>query len=159
MRQYWDNLQPRERRILAVGAVALLLLLLYALVWDPYRSAVARLEQSVAEQRELVIWMQGAAAEVNRLQKSSGRKQLPPGQSLLTVVDSMAKAQGLGQAIKRVQPDGARAVRVWMEQASFDSVLKWIDTLNARYGIVVTGLVVDRQETPGLVNARVVVEG
>lgn len=152
------GLQPRERRVLAVGAALLVVLLGYALVWSPYREAVARLRADVTEGRELLAWMEGAAVEVARLRgrEESGRS---PRGSLLARVDGAARRHGLGDAVRRVRPDGDGRVRVWLEGAAFDPLMGWLGDLVAGGGLQVQELVVDRSDGPGRVDARVVLAG
>lgn len=158
MMNFWNNLQPRERHMLAGGAAALLLLLVYSLVIDPYFSAMERMRQDVAVQRETLAWMHQAAAEAKALRGSAPQRAAAAGQSLLSLADSTAKASGLASALKRVQPDGQRSVRVWLEQASFDAAMLWLDTLARDHGVQVTGLVVEPLATQGSVDVRVVLE-
>jgi general secretion pathway protein M len=156
LQQHWEQLQPRERRILLGGAIAALLLLAYALVWMPFTDRLAQLEGSVTSQRSTLAWMQQAGAEVRSLRgtpSAAGNTQ-----SLLALSDASAKAHRLGEAIKRVQPEGQHTVRVWLEGAVFDDVLRWLDTLAAQHGVRITGLNVERAATPGRVNARVALE-
>jgi general secretion pathway protein M len=157
LQAYWAGLQSRERHTLIAGALALILLLGYALVWEPYQSELKRLRQSVAEQEQLLAWMEQAAAEVAQLRRSAPARSASR-QPLLTLVDTTARQRGLGGALKRVQPDG-EAVQVWLEQAAFDEVLRWVDGLARSHGIRVNGMVVERAEASGLVNARLVLEG
>jgi type II secretory pathway component PulM len=87
--------------MLAVGAVVLLLLLVYVLVLAPIRSAYQSLQSGVADQRETVVWMQGSAQTIQRLRSSGGSdSQGLGGRSLLAVTDSTARAGGLGAALK-----------------------------------------------------------
>jgi general secretion pathway protein M len=159
MMNFWNNLQSRERAMLAVGAAALLLLLGYALLVEPYFAAMERMRQDVAVQRETLAWMRQAAVEAKALRGGAQtRVAATGGQSLLALADSTAKASGLAAALKRVQPDGQRSVRVWLEQASFDAVMQWLDTLARDHGIRVTGLVVEPLAIRGSVDARVVLE-
>jgi len=157
LRNYWNGLQPGERRTLAVGAIALVPLLLYALVWDPYTSSVERLRETVSEQRELLTWMEQAAGEVKQVRGSAGPAGSMAGRSLLAVTDSSAREAGLGEAVTRVEPDGESAVRVWLEQAAFDDMIHWLDGLQQNYAVVVDGAVVERAGT-GRVDARVVLK-
>ncbi len=157
MKRYWQNLQARERRTLLAGAIGLGLLLLYALVWDPYRSHILRLEEDVAEQRATLAWMRQAAVEVKTLRGSTFRP-VTDGSSLLATTDRTARNRGLSDALKRVQPDGQRSVRVWLENASFDDVMRWLDTLMKSHGVTISTLVVDPGESPGRVDARLVLE-
>jgi general secretion pathway protein M len=157
LRHYWDQLQPRERRILAAGGAATVLLLLYAMVWEPFTGKLTQLEASVAAQRTTLAWMQQAATEARgaRATPSTGTG----GRSLLALSDETAKAHRLGEAVKRVQPDGQQTVRVWLEGAAFDDLLRWLDTLSTRHGIRIAALNVERiPATPGRVNARLSLE-
>jgi general secretion pathway protein M len=157
LQQHWEQLQPRERRILLGGAIGAVLLLAYALVWIPFTDRLAQLENSVITQRGTLAWMQQAGAEVRTLRGTRPAAGSP--QSLLALSDESAKAHRLGGAIKRVQPDGQHTVRVWLEGAAFDDVLRWLDTLAVQHGIRITGLNVERTAaTPGQVNARVALE-
>lgn len=155
MREFWNRLQVREQRTLMGGAAALALLLVYWLAVDPYLATTRNLEQRVAEQRELLRWMSAAADEVQRLRGADPDRPDTGGGSLLTIVDHGARAQGLGKALQRVQPDGGAGVQVWLETAPFDALLRWLDQLEGDYGIRVTGLVLEAEDAPGRVTARI----
>lgn len=156
LREYWDNLQQRERRMLAGGLVVGIVLLAYAGVVDPALGKFAQLRQSVHEKHVVLAWMQQAAQEVKQL--NAGNSSPSDHQSLLALVDGSVRQQQLGSALKRLQPDGQSGVRVWLEQAPFDDALKWLDELAAR-NVHITGLTVERSVIPGLVDMRVVLEG
>jgi len=159
MKDWLFNLEPRERMMFAAGAVLLVLLLLYALIWAPFRSGYHSLQESVAVQRDTVAWMQGSAQTIQRLRSSGGAvaKGLG-GRSLLSVTDSTARAGGLGLALKRVEPEGSNSVRVWLEGAPFDVLIKWLGTLSTQHGVDASSVSLERNETAGLVNARLTLE-
>ncbi len=159
MKEYWANLQPRERQVLIIGLAVAVPLLFLILVWEPILERRASLQERVTEQRDQLAWMQQAAQQIATLQAQGGQKQASPGQSLLTLVDSSARRAGLGDAIKRIQPEGQGEVRVWLDAAPFDPLLGWLDGLSADHGVSVKGVVVERAEGAGLVNVRLVLEG
>jgi general secretion pathway protein M len=159
MKDWLFNLEPRERMMFAAGAVLLVLLLLYVLIWAPIRSGYHSLQESVSAQRETVLWMQGSAQTIQRLRSSGGAAARGlGGRSLLSVTDSTARAGGLGPALKRVEPEGGNSVRVWLEGASFDVLIKWLGTLSTRHGVDANTVSLERNETAGLVNARLTLE-
>lgn len=159
IREHWDTLQPRERLVIMVATVAVVALLIDMLFWTPYFNEKNRLEQRMISLQADLSWMQQASVQVKQLGENKPRARAS-GQSLLSLVDSSAKSHGLARAVKRVQPDGQKTVRVWLEQASFDAMLKWLAVMEDRYGLTVTGLVVDRgDEGSDWINARVVFEG
>lgn len=158
IKQYWSNLQPRERHTLFAGGIVLIPLLIYALVIDPFYQELARLEKSVATQRELLVWMKQSAAEVKGLRKTTPGVKNVSGQSLMSTIDASARSTNLSGAIKQLRPEG-QGVKVRLEDAAFDDMLRWLGQLNTRHGIAVSGLVMERLPQPGKVNASVVLGG
>lgn len=157
LKHYWLGLQPRERRTLMLGGMALLCLLIYTLVVDPFQRELSRLESSVASQRELLGWMEQAASQVKQLQGSGGNAGRSGSQSLLSLIDTSAKSNGLGAALKQVKPEG-QGVRVRLEEAPFDDIVRWFDQLGQTHGVAVNTLTLERLSTPGRVNLTVVLE-
>ncbi|MDX9768156.1 MAG: type II secretion system protein M [Ectothiorhodospiraceae bacterium] len=160
MKAWLQSLSTREQAWVAVGALFLLLVLPYLLIWEPYVKQGEALERRVQQQRSDIAWMQAAAQEAKTLRAQTGATQTRDGQSLLGVVDRTAKLRGLGDAVRRVQPEAQGAtVRVWLENARFNDLLLWIDGLEREQRVRVSSFVVDRLPTPGLVNARITLEG
>jgi len=159
MKEWFASLEQRERHLVISGAVLLGLMLIYVVVWEPLTNNVNTLRVSTSEQASTLHWMRQAAQEVNKLRGSGGnRTKSTGGQSLLSMVDSTAKSGRLGAALKRVQPDGERRVRVWMEAASFDDVMRWLVLLDARYGVTIENSVFEMKQESGRVDARLVFE-
>lgn len=160
MKAWFAELQPRERMLVIAGAVAAGLLFFYAAVWDPLVSGASAKAVAVEEQQKLLAWMQQAAADVKRLRPASAAPaQIPGGQSLLGIIDQTSKSEGLGVAVKRVKPEGENKVGVWMEEASFDDMVRWIENLHRTYGVQVENITIDRKNMPGKVDARIEFSG
>jgi general secretion pathway protein M len=160
MKEWFANLQPRERAMVVAGAIALAVLMFYAAVWDPLTSGARNKAAAVEEQRKLLLWMQQASQDVKRLRPSNlTPAQLPAGQSLLGVIDQTAKGAGLGSALKRVKPEGENKVSVWLEEAAFDDAIRWLENLQRIYGVEIDTIVIDRKNIPGKVDARIELAG
>lgn len=161
MRNWWNQLSSRERRLVGGGGVLTLTLLLYALIWQPFQNTLQRLRQTVAEQRADLAWMRQAALEAKRLRNAQDKPSSSPSQdarrSLLIVVDQTARSAGLGTALKRVEPQGEDKVRVWLEQVDFDQLIGWLDTLRREQAIRTANAVIERQ-AGGSVDARLILQ-
>lgn len=160
MKAWFAELQPRERMLVIGGVIAAALLLFYAAVWDPLVSGASAKAEAVEEQQKVLAWMQQSAADVKRLRPAAtAPAQIPAGQSLLGVIDQTSKGANLGGAVKRVKPEGENKVSVWMEEASFDDMIRWVESLHRVYGVQVDTITVDRKSTPGKVDARIEFSG
>jgi general secretion pathway protein M len=157
MREWFDKLEPRERLVLVVGVAISLLVLLYAGVWYPLERDVHRLQQSVLDQRATVAWMRQAAQEVKQLRSSGEHRQVSTA-PLLTLVEQSARQAGLGSTLSRIEPQGESQARVWLEEAPFDAMVRWLGQVRQSQGLTVESIVLDPQKDAGLVNARLVLE-
>jgi len=138
------------------GAIALLVLSIYFLGWEPFVSGLHDLQESTQRKQLDLAWMQNAAKEVKQLQATqTAPVRFSSGQSLLGVIDRSAKSKQLGDSMKRVQPDGTSKARVWLENAKFDVVVGWLEELERRYGVGIETITFEKQDEDGLVDARI----
>lgn len=157
MRAYWNGLSQRDQRTLAIGAIVVVLMLGWALIWHPLSVKRDELEQTIDAQRRDLAYVRVAAAEVDRLRAAGTHSRADrQGRSLLALADATARSAGLEGA--RLEPVGASSVRVSFEFAKFDALVGWIESLTRDYGIETTDFSADRADGVGLVNARVTLQ-
>lgn len=155
----WQAMPPQERRTLAIGAIAAALLLGWALVWHPLAAKRRDLRADIETQQRELAYVQQGAGEVERLRATGTRSRADrQGRSLLALADATARSGGLEGALKRVEPAGARSVKVSFENARFDDLVGWIEGLSRNYGVEASDLSADRADGIGLVNARVTLQ-
>lgn len=156
MRVWLESLEQRERLLVIGGTVALFMMVLYLSIFAPLYEEHDRLLISVAAQRDTVQWMQQSAQRVKLLQrKAGGRPNGLDGSSLLSVSDRTIRSSGLGSQLKRIEPEGNDSVRVWLEDASFDTVIVWLASLGKRHGVEINSISIDRTMVAGQVDARI----
>ena len=71
---------------------------------------------------------------------------------LLTVIEQTAVKAEVRAAIRRMQPNQAKAVKIWMDEVKFDQWLIWIDLLRQQNVFVLQTSIVNR--SPGIVDIR-----
>ena len=155
MKEWLAGLEPRERVLVYAAATVIGVLLVYAIFIQPLYSKYDKLVDSIGQQRETVQWMQQNAVTIRQL-KGAGPAagQGLAGRSLLSVTDSEARSAALGSALKRIEPEGSDAVRVWLDGASFDALVGWLEVMSNRYAAEVDSITLERADAAGLVNAR-----
>ncbi len=155
MKEWFEQLEARERWALIAGAVALVLAGFYFLLWRPQVSARDDLVQTVRAQRAALEWMQNAAGEVTELRRAgAGPMRRSGSRSLLGVVDRTARSVALSQYVTRMEPQGDDRVRLWFTRAPFDELVEWLSTLETRYGIRVITTNLERDKESGYVGGR-----
>jgi general secretion pathway protein M len=152
LKAWYAGLQQREQRVVAVGAVALGLIILILGILMPLQSAVSSAIQGNATRREDLAWMRANAPEIRA---RAGEVPEPTNDAPVVVVDRIGREVGLGSALRGTQPNATGGVRVQLESASFDTMVTWLDTLDRRFGLAIESITVDHTPAPGLVNASI----
>ncbi|MET0002349.1 MAG: type II secretion system protein M [Candidatus Thiodiazotropha sp.] len=158
MKEWWQSKTPQEHMALIIGAAAILLLLVYLLLWRPFNHALDKKALLVESQQLTLNWMQDNLDLVKNLRSQQRGKSAGSNEALLTLVDRTAKKIRLRQQIQRIKPQGDNAVQLWIEEAPFDTIIKWLGQLTQTHAIEIDSLTIDRQDKPGLVNARLVLQ-
>ncbi|HSG11746.1 MAG TPA: type II secretion system protein M [Gammaproteobacteria bacterium] len=160
MKAWFESLGGREQLMVAAAAVVFALFLVYALVWSPLQTSHETLQTRVKAQRDTAAWMTQSAGQLQQLQHERGPgAQSLGGKSLLAMADSTARANGLGTSLKRVEPEGSNNVRVWLEDAAFDQVVKWLGVISSTYGIGIDSATMERVAgSVGKINARLTLQ-
>ncbi len=155
MKAWWDSLAARERMITIAGASALLLILIYLLVLEPFAGKHKLLTNNIKADKELLVWMQQSSHKVKRLRRSpAATTTRNSNRSMLATIESSAKQAKLRAAIQRMEPDGNNGAKLWIENANFDSLMRWLDQLQRQHGISVSRSSIDKTGESGLVSSR-----
>jgi general secretion pathway protein M len=152
LRNWYASLQQREQRVVAIGAIALGLIILIGGILMPLQSAVSSAVKGTDTRRQDLAWMRANAPEVRAF-----CDQLPAdtGEAPVVLVDRVAREAGLASALRGTQPNATGGVRVQLEAAPFDTVVTWLDTLDRHYGLAIESITVDRTPAPGMINASI----
>jgi general secretion pathway protein M len=151
LRAWYAGLQEREQRMVAIGGVAMAVLVLVLGILVPLQSAVSNAVKRNAVQRVDLEWMQANAPEIRAAGNQAGGDT---GEAPVVLVDRVAREAGLAGALRGTQPNGT-GVRVQLEAAPFDTMVTWLATLDERYGLAIESITVDRGALPGVVNASI----
>lgn len=155
MKEWFENLQPRERLYVIGGGACLLLLLLYTIVWAPLSNKVKSSREAVAQQRQDLEWMQSASEQVKKLGLNRSSNRGSRNRSLLAVVDQDIQAAQLKSALQRMEPEGSQSVKIWINKGSFDALIGMLGKLETEQGVSVKSLSINPTDTQGLIDARI----
>jgi general secretion pathway protein M len=149
-----DRLSERERRMVIIGAVALVLILVVGVVL-PLNSSVAKAQDRVARKQADLAWMQSAGPE---LAAAGPAAESPQSQeSLLITVDRTAREAGLAKSLTSSEPAGT-GLRIRLEKAPFDIMVGWLARLADQNSVRVESASIDKSGDAGAVNAGLVLQ-
>jgi type II secretory pathway component PulM len=149
VRSWYAELEPRERKIVAWGALGGTALLLLVIVLQLH-AALDRGERRVQQKRADVGYVQAVLPELRAAPVPQGGDQ-----SLVVVVDRTTRDAGLAMNVRGTEPGGPNELRVRLEGAPFDASVNWILRLQREYGVRIAAASFERTASAGVVNASI----
>ena len=137
LKAWYASLQQREQRVVAVGAVALGLIIVIGGILMPLQSAVSSAIKASETRREDLAWMRVNAPEIRA---RGGDIPADTGEAPVVLVDRVGREVGLASSLRGTQPNTTGGVRVQLEAAPFDTLVTWLDTLDRRYGLAIESI-------------------
>jgi general secretion pathway protein M len=143
------QLSERERRLVAVSAILVVVAIFYWGIWSPLSTSLELDKTAVKNQTELLVWVQKNANRAVQLRSGGDNKTSFSG-SLPQAVNQSASR--LNIAISRMQPQGEE-LQVWIDQAPFNDVLSWLQSLE-KTGVSILDIDIAESGLPGQVKIR-----
>ena len=155
IQNWYQGLQQRERQLVLAASAIIFITILYLTIWEPIHKGIEEQTQKYQTQVNILDWMQTAAAEARILQASGATKRRTnSSQPVTLLVEKSAAIAGLKPYLSKLESTSDKGARVTIDDASFDQVLLWLNTLQTQYGISVSSANLDRADKAGAIKAR-----
>jgi len=157
MKEKWQQLSLREKRLVIITSIVVLITLVYFLFWEPLQDGIQTSRVRIKAQNDTLVQIRNLAAEARQLmaaQRQAGANTRTSS-SLLVIIERTAQEKNLKSRLQKVQPEGQDGVRVWVENASFDQLIEWLALLENKNTIYVSEIIIERQKEPGRINSRI----
>ncbi len=156
LQQNFDKLSTRDRRLVLAMAAAVLFMIFYSMLTGSYRFQRSALNyyKEVSENNR---WIELNIKEIKAFAgaKAPAVSGASSDVSLISMASTTAKPFGI--SFKRFQPEGDTGLRLWIESAEFDQLLRWVGVLG-KQGVVLGQLDINRTDkSVGLVDARLLI--
>jgi general secretion pathway protein M len=140
----------REQLTLGLGAIALVIYLLFVMVLDPLRQNLEQQRnRNQASQEALQRMRNMAALWINREQNGGPSRSA----SIVELVDRSMRQHNI--RMSGMQPSGSSDVRLRLDQVNFDSLLAWLYDMEIAEGVQIRDLSVAAGADPGTVVVNV----
>ena len=151
--EWYEHLGARDRIAFRALAGFLIAALIYMLMLQPMLNYGAAAQRDLQEERELLVWLQAHESLVS----PNGADGTQRDQPVTTIVNDAAREHNI--TVRRYEPVDDDSVRVALEGASFNDVVKWLYKLENSHGIHATDLTIEREAQAGRVNVRLTLSG
>jgi len=156
--EWLNTLEQRERHIVITGAISLLIILFYLVIWDPITSKHEQQKLQYDAQRQLYSWMKNASNEIQQLSSTNSNNIARfRNQSISSLADRSATTSGVKPFIEKID-QSKKGVKVRLKSANFDQIVVWLTDLENKYGIIATKVKVEKTKTKGAVDAQITLE-
>lgn len=152
----WHRSLPQKEQWMVSGTALLIIItLFYLIIWEPIHVGLETEKLKQQSQQEILIWMQQAANNVKTLRASGTRNTIRDKNKPATlVIEQAIKNAGLKPTVKKIESSGTSGARVSLNEAPFNQILVWLNTLSTHNGIHVVSANIERGEKPGSANVR-----
>ena len=159
LKQWFNALPSKEQLMVSGTGILIAVTLFYLIIWEPIHIGLKTEQQKQQAQQEILLWMQQAATEVQTLRASGGRSTVR-GSNIPTtlVIEQAINNAGLKTSVSKIESSGNNGARVVLNNASFNQVLVWLNTLATHNGIQIVSANIERADNPGRANARLTFE-
>lgn len=148
MKVWWQQLNIREQRLVAVMSALISIFIVYSLIWQPMNEKIAERKLKIQRQQTLLIWVQESTQRYQQAKRSGGNSS---GESLSSIVNRTSRLDKI--SITRMQPQGDD-LQVWIDEISFNKLLSWLEKLASRNGLQVKGIDLSKADQQGVVRVR-----
>lgn len=147
MKQWWQQLQQREQRLVIAMAVFISIFILHQGIWQPLKNNIEKADKKLERTNELLAFVKENTAKVKR---SGVQRPIATG-SLSSVVNRAASQYQI--TLDRIQPQGD-SVQVWIDDVAFNQLLSWLSSLSNDHGLNVSNIDISKSDINGAVKIR-----
>jgi type II secretory pathway component PulM len=143
----------REKAIVALALLVVIVIGSDALVIGPYLERVDKLKQQIDQQRDDLVWMRSAVARLPAAGASSDSEAFTG--TLANFIDQAVRSQGLSGQLSQMSPVGSDEIRMRYKAVDFNRLVGFIARVNSS-GLAVKDLRITPADIPGIVDSNIV---
>ena len=150
LKEFWSARAPRERAVLLLGGVLLVIVVLYLVAIEPAWTGIARLEKSLPQQRSNAAELEALLAEVKALKGRPAVATMSGAEARGALESSLGKA---GLKAARIVPLSDGDMQLQFSDVPVSKWAPWLASVERELGARSTAVTVTgREATPGNVD-------
>ena len=152
---WFESLEQRERLLVTIGAVFVLLTLFYLLLLEPTAHRLKQAKSKYLSAQQQLAFMQETHSTAERLKKQPqlGAKQIIAPENLLSYLDSSMKRYRINTQLNSISPAKDNGANLRFDNVEYNKLMQWLGNLYFQNGINVESINIAPTKNPGMVKA------
>ena len=143
----------REKAIVALALLVVIVIGTHALVIEPYQERFASLQSEIAQQKADLAWMRSAVAGMPAAGMGASTAEISG--TLANFIDKAVRSQGLSGQLSQMSPIGSDEIRMRYEAVDFNRLVGFIAEVSSS-GLRVKNIRISPADNPGIVDSNIV---
>ncbi len=157
MKEWWLQLNLREKQMVSLGIAVLILGLFYLILWSPLHQSVATARDQIEHNQKLLYWMENADKQIQAAELTGQKPAAHSSGSRISIVQNNLKPNPINNNVTQLVQADNDSVKLSFQQVSFDLLISWLIDLWQQEGFITTQMTVKPGNKPGIVTAELVV--
>jgi type II secretory pathway component PulM len=155
MFSFLDQYSLREKAIVAIALLVVIVLGAHAFVIEPYQERVATLQQDIEQHNTDLVWMKSAVARLPVGGVANAASNQAISGTLANFIDQVVRRQGLSEQLSQISPIGNDEIRMRYKAVDFNRLVSFIGQINTS-GLEVRDIRILPGDIPGIVDSHIV---
>jgi len=145
----------REKAIVAVALLVVVVLGVHAFVIEPYQERVTFLREAIEQQNTDLVWMKSAVARLPAAGAANSAANQAISGTLANFIDQVVRRQGLSAQLSQISPIGNDEIRMRYNAVDFNRLVSFIAQVNTS-GLDIKDIRILPADIPGIVDSNIV---
>ena len=159
LKEWWNNLAPREQMIVALGSTIVGVFIFYLIIWAPYLNRIDLMRKHIQTEQKTLAWMQAANAKIIKLEEQAkNRNAVITPVVLLGLLQKQINQAGLESHLTNLKQASSDSLELHFQKIEFDKLMQLLEKIVKEQNVTVAQFSATAENAPGIVNADMVLK-
>ncbi|TAL65371.1 MAG: type II secretion system protein M [Legionella sp.] len=155
MKDYFNSLNEREKWMVLIAGVCLVVYSFYYFIYSPLSTRVSDRSTQLVEKIDTLNWMKKIKQEHHSLKK----KQNISNSQLLTLIANQLKKDNTLNFPFQLQQTSSGEIQLSFDEVPLSLFVAWLMKINDQYAISIKQFDIERTKTAGIVKLMIIING
>jgi general secretion pathway protein M len=152
MVNYWTNLNDRERRLVIIGGIFLILYVIYNFIYSPLTDTLKSKGEELQDKSSTLAWMQNVSKKPVKKPR-----QAITNNKLLTIIATQLKNKSFEGFPYQLEQTNQKDIQLSFDKVPYKVVLTWLWNLKNQYAISLKQFSANKTPTAGVIKVTIII--